>query len=140
LLPTLNALENVMLPRRYRRTKDPGGEARARRLLEEVDLGDRLEHRPGELSGGQAQRVAIARSLVNNPALVLGDEPTGEVDTETSDQLLDLMRRMNREHGVTFVIVTHDMDIAQRADRIIRLKDGKVASDEPIAARELALS
>ncbi len=135
LLPTLNALENVMLPLRYTK-KDPQGEARAKRLLTEVDLADRLTHKPAELSGGQSQRVAIARSLVNNPALVLGDEPTGEVDNETSDQLLDLMRRMNREHGVTFVIVTHDMDIAQRADRIIRLKDGKVASDEPIGARE----
>ena len=134
LLPTLTALENVMLPLRYRRERDPDGPARARRLLEEVDLGDRLEHRPGELSGGQAQRVAIARSMVNNPALVLGDEPTGEVDTETSSQLLDLMRRMNRERGVTFVIVTHDLDIAGRADRVIRLKDGRVASDDLVAA------
>lgn len=133
LLPTLTALENVMLPLRYRRVRDPEGPARARRLLEEVDLGDRLEHRPGELSGGQAQRVAIARSMINNPALVLGDEPTGEVDTETSTQLLDLMRRMNRERGVTFVIVTHDLDIAGRADRVIRLKDGRVASDDPVA-------
>jgi ABC-type lipoprotein export system ATPase subunit len=133
LLPTLNALENVMLPLRYRRTKDPDGPARARRLLDEVDLSDRLEHRPAELSGGQAQRVAIARSLVNNPALVLGDEPTGEVDSETSTQLIDLMRRMNREKGITFVIVTHDLEIAGRADRIIRLKDGRVASDEPVA-------
>ncbi|TMD04251.1 MAG: ABC transporter ATP-binding protein, partial [Chloroflexi bacterium] len=94
LLPTLNALENVMLPLRYAK-KDPQGPARARRLLDEVDLGDRVTHKPTELSGGQSQRVAIARSLVNNPALVLGDEPTGEVDSETSDQLLDLMRRMN---------------------------------------------
>ena len=132
LLPTLNAIENVMLPLRYRRGKDPEGRARALRLMEEVDLADRLEHRPGELSGGQAQRVAIARSMINNPALVLGDEPTGEVDSETSMQLLDLMRRMNQERGVTFVIVTHDMDVANRADRIIRLKDGKVASDERI--------
>jgi ABC-type lipoprotein export system ATPase subunit len=134
LLPTLNALENVMLPLRYRRTKDPDGAARALRLLDEVELSDRLEHLPAELSGGQAQRVAIARSLVNNPALVLGDEPTGEVDSETSRQLLDLMRRMNREKGVTFVIVTHDLEIAGRADRIIRLRDGRVASDEPVAS------
>jgi ABC-type lipoprotein export system ATPase subunit len=134
LLPTLTALENVMLPLRYRRTRDPEGRARALRLLDEVDLGDRIEHRPAELSGGQAQRVAIARSLINNPALVLGDEPTGEVDTETADQLIGLMRRMNRERGVTFVIVTHDLDIAGRTDRIIRLRDGKVASDEPVAA------
>jgi ABC-type lipoprotein export system ATPase subunit len=107
---------------------------RAMRLLEEVDLTDRVEHRPTELSGGQAQRVAIARSLINNPTLVLGDEPTGEVDSETSTQLIDLMRRMNRERGVTFVIVTHDMDIANRTDRIIRLKDGRVLSDERITA------
>ena len=140
LLPTLNAVENVMLPLRYRRGKDHDGKARALRLLDEVDLADRVEHRPSELSGGQAQRVAIARSLINNPALVLGDEPTGEVDSETSTQLLDLMRRMNRERGVTFVIVTHDMEIANRTDRIIRLKDGKVISDEQITASNGSLS
>jgi ABC-type lipoprotein export system ATPase subunit len=140
LLPTLNAIENVMLPLRYRRGKDPDGKARAMRLLEEVDLADRVEHKPSELSGGQAQRVAIARSLINNPALVLGDEPTGEVDSETSTQLIDLMRRMNRERGVTFVIVTHDMEIANRTDRIIRLKDGRVLSDEKIIASNGSLS
>ncbi|MDQ6918440.1 MAG: ABC transporter ATP-binding protein [Candidatus Dormibacteraeota bacterium] len=134
LLPTLNAIENVMLPLRYRRGRDPEGRARALRLLQEVDLADRVDHKPAELSGGQAQRVAIARSLINNPALVLGDEPTGEVDSETSTQLIDLMRRMNRERGVTFVIVTHDMEIAHRTDRIIRLKDGKVLSDDRITA------
>ena len=140
LLPTLNAVENVMLPLRYRRHKDPDGKARALQLLTEVDLADRVEHKPSELSGGQAQRVAIARSLINNPALVLGDEPTGEVDSETSTQLIDLMRRMNRERGVTFVIVTHDMEIANRTDRIIRLKDGKVISDERITANNGSLA
>ncbi|HEY8811562.1 MAG TPA: ABC transporter ATP-binding protein [Candidatus Dormibacteraeota bacterium] len=140
LLPTLNALENVMLPLRYRRGKDPDGKARALRLLEEVDLADRVDHKPSELSGGQAQRVAIARSLINDPALVLGDEPTGEVDSETSTQLIDLMRRMNRERGVTFVIVTHDMEIANRTDRIIRLKDGRVLSDERITASNGSLA
>ena len=136
LLPTLNAVENVMLPLRYLRHRDPNGRARAEKLLGEVDLSDRMDHKPSQLSGGQSQRVAIARSLINRPALVLGDEPTGEVDSETSQQLIDVMRRMNREMGVTFIIVTHDMDVAQRADRIIRLKDGKVASDELITARE----
>ena len=123
----------LMRGERYRRGKDPQGKARALQLLEAVDLADRMDHKPAELSGGQAQRVAIARSMINNPALVLGDEPTGEVDSETSMQLIDLMRKMNRERGVTFVIVTHDMEIAGRTDRMIRLKDGHVLSDERVS-------
>ncbi|MDQ6709603.1 MAG: ABC transporter ATP-binding protein [Candidatus Dormibacteraeota bacterium] len=128
LLPGLNAIENVMLPLRYQKSgKD--GKARAATLLEEVGLTERAHHRPDQMSGGEKQRVAIARSLINRPSLVLGDEPTGEVDSETSQQIISLMRRMNREHGVTFVIVTHDMDIAAQTDRVVRLKDGKVLSD-----------
>jgi ABC-type lipoprotein export system ATPase subunit len=138
LLPTMSALENVMLPLSYARK--PNGDRRwARQLLEEIGLGDRMHHRPDQLSGGQQQRVAIARSLVNRPSLVLGDEPTGAVDTETSDQLVDAMRRMNREHGVTFVLVTHDLDLAAATDRIIRLKDGKVVSDEVVAPEAVAV-
>ena len=128
LLPGLNAIENVMLPLRYHKNgKD--GKARAAALLDEVGLKDRMHHRPDQLSGGEKQRVAIARSLINRPSLVLGDEPTGEVDSETSQQIIGLMRRMNRERGVTFLIVTHDMDVSAQTDRVIRLKDGKVLSD-----------
>jgi ABC-type lipoprotein export system ATPase subunit len=132
LLPSLNVLENVMLPLRYTKSRVGDGRARALELLEAVGLEDRLKHRPDELSGGQQQRVAIARALVNRPAIVLGDEPTGSVDTQTSQELLGLMRWLNREEGVTFVIVTHDLDLASRADRMIGLKDGRVISDEPI--------
>jgi ABC-type lipoprotein export system ATPase subunit len=139
LLPGLNALQNVMLPLRYTKNgKD--GKARAASLLEEVGLKDRMHHRPDQLSGGEKQRVAIARSLINRPSLVLGDEPTGEVDSETSQQIVALMRRMNREHGVTFILVTHDTDVAAQTDRIIRLKDGKVLSDTRANAEQTYLA
>ena len=137
LLPALNVLENVMLPLRYARSNVRSGRARALELLSIVGLEQRARHRPDELSGGEQQRVAIARALVNKPSLVLGDEPTGAVDTQTSQELLALMRRVNREERVTFVIVTHDMDLANQTDRIIRLKDGKVVADEDLA-RDMA--
>ena len=136
LLPTLNIVENVMLPLRYTKSRVGDGKARAHDLLEQVGLADRLRHRPDELSGGEQQRVAIARSLINRPALVLADEPTGAVDSQTSMELLALMRRLNGEENVTFLIVTHDLELASRAGRMIRLKDGRVVSDERLEHRE----
>lgn len=128
LLSGLNVLENVMLPLRY--VKDHrDGRAHALELIERVGLSDRVKHRPAELSGGQAQRVAIARSMVNRPSLILLDEPTGAVDTETAQQLAGLLKQLNQEDGVTIVLVTHDVDIATKARREIRLKDGQVVSD-----------
>src|SRR6266702_2384848 len=131
LLSGLNVLENVMLPLRYvKNGKD--GKQRAVELIERVGLTDRIKHRPTELSGGQMQRVAIARSMVNRPSMILLDEPTGAVDTETAQQLVDLLKLLNRQEGVTLVLVTHDLDIAGQATRHIRLKDGKVVSDEKV--------
>ena len=134
LLSGLNVLENVMLPLRYARDGKKTGAHRAVELIDRVGLSDRVRHRPNELSGGQAQRVAIARSMVNSPTLILLDEPTGAVDTETARQLVDLLKRLNREEQVTIVIVTHDLDIAAQANRHIRLKDGKVLTDERVGA------
>src|ERR1700704_4711632 len=133
LLSGLNVLENVMLPLRYVKDGKKTGGPRAVELIERVGLGDRVRHRPTELSGGQAQRVAIARSMVNSPSLILLDEPTGAVDTETAQQLVDLLKRLNKEDQVTIVIVTHDLDIASQATRQIRLKDGKVLTDERVS-------
>jgi putative ABC transport system ATP-binding protein len=138
LLSGLNVLENVMLPLRY--VKDgKSGKPRAVELIERVGLSDRIRHRPTELSGGQAQRVAIARSMVNNPSLILLDEPTGAVDTETAQQLVDLLKRLNREDQVTIVIITHDLDVAAQANRQIRLKDGQVLTDERVHANGAGL-
>ena len=136
LLPSLNALDNVLLPLRYSGGDKKAARKRAEELFEVIELSDRMKHRPAQLSGGEQQRVAIARALINEPALVLGDEPTGEVDTETSQRLLALMRHMNRETGVTFIIVTHDLDLAAATDRVIRLKDGQVIGDERQVALE----
>jgi len=131
LLSGLNVYENVMLPQRY--VKDGAeGKQRALELIDRVGLSDRIKHKPSELSGGQMQRVAIARSMVNKPSLILLDEPTGAVDTETAQQLVDLLKRLNREDQVTIVLVTHDLDIAAQASRHIRLKDGRVLSDEKV--------
>lgn len=133
LLSGLNVLENVMLPLRYVKN-GKGGKERAAELLDRVGLSDRLKHRPAELSGGQMQRVAIARSMVNRPSLILLDEPTGAVDTETAQQLVDLLKRLNYEDKVTIVLVTHDLDVASQTKREIRLKDGRVLSDRPVEA------
>src|SRR5437016_1478232 len=135
LLSGLNVLENVTLPLRY--VKDgKAGKQRAIELIERVGLTDRIKHRPTELSGGQMQRVAIARSMVNSPSLILLDEPTGAVDTETAAQLVELLKRLNTEDQVTIVLVTHDTDIAGAARRQIRLKDGQVLTDERMGARD----
>ncbi len=130
LLPALSVLDNVLLPVRFGSVDDRQGRRRAAELLELVGLGARLHHRPDQLSGGQQQRVAIARALVNRPALVLGDEPTGAVDSQTAGELTGLMRTLNVEEGVSFVLVTHDLELAARTDRVVRLSDGEIVSDE----------
>ena len=131
LLPSLNVLQNVMLPLRYQRTRDDtAGRVRAEALLDSVGLTSRLRHRPAELSGGEQQRVAIARALVNRPAMLLADEPTGAVDSQTGAEIMGVMKRMNKHEGVTVVLVTHDQGLATDADRIVRLSDGRVVADD----------
>lgn len=129
LLPRASALHNVELPLIYNGTPAHERKERAIRALQAVELGERLYHRPNELSGGQRQRVAIARALVNNPSLILADEPTGNLDSATSNEIMTLFDELH-ERGNTIILVTHENDIAQHAHRVIRLLDGKIASDE----------
>jgi putative ABC transport system ATP-binding protein len=125
LVTTLTALENVMLPLRYARVPLRKRRAMATKALTQVGLGNRLNHKPNELSGGQQQRVAIARSIVNSPAIVFGDELTGELDSKMTTEIMDLIQKLNK-NGQTFVIVTHNPDVAERCKRIVYMKDGKV--------------
>ncbi len=129
LLPDFNALENVMMPLLISGIKSSEAREVARKVLDEVGLSDRMEHRPNQLSGGQNQRVAIARALVNKPSIVIGDEPTGNLDSKASDNIYELLRKLNREHNQTFILVTHDESMAAKTDRIIRLVDGRVAEN-----------
>jgi putative ABC transport system ATP-binding protein len=129
LLPRNNALENVMLPLIYSGIRKAQRKVLAEQTLNDVGLSDRMHHRPNELSGGQRQRVAIARALVNKPALLLADEPTGNLDSKISEEIMQLFAEIHRK-GNTLVMVTHEPDIARHAHRIIRLKDGEVESDE----------
>jgi putative ABC transport system ATP-binding protein len=138
LLPRTSALENVELPLVYD-ARTSGGPAarheRARRLLAAVGLGERVHHTPSQLSGGQQQRVAIARALVNDPELLLADEPTGNLDSRTSVEVMELLQRLNRERGITIALITHEHDIAEYAQRVITFRDGRVLSDQAVAAR-----
>jgi putative ABC transport system ATP-binding protein len=124
---TQTALENVMLPLVFSRMKPKDRKARAKECLEAVGLGDRLKHRPSQLSGGQRQRVAIARALAVKPSIILADEPTGNLDTARGDEIMQLMKDLNKQ-GITLVIITHDNAVAKMADRIVQIKDGKLVS------------
>jgi putative ABC transport system ATP-binding protein len=135
LIPTMNATDNVALAAEYAGASRGEAQRRAEELLELVGLGDRKRHLPSELSGGQQQRVAIARALVNGPAIVLGDEPTGDLDTATSDEIVALMRKINVETGTTFVLVTHNPEVAASCDRTISMRDGVVADNGLEACR-----
>ena len=134
LVPTLTALENVALAAEYAGVPGRAARSKAQAALEAVGLADRAEHRPMELSGGEQQRVAISRSLVNEPKLLMGDEPTGNLDTKRSEEILAMLRRLNRELGQTIILVTHDPEVGDACDRILRMRDGLVVGVEARAA------
>ena len=141
LLSRTTALDNVELPLLYRTTKGfrtSDRHKRALAALDAVNLGPRQHHMPNQLSGGQQQRVAIARALINEPSLILADEPTGNLDTRTSIEVMGIFQRLNRERGITVVLITHEMDIAEYGTRLIRFRDGRVVADQPVLHRRNA--
>jgi putative ABC transport system ATP-binding protein len=137
LLPRTSALENVELPLLYNGKPHSAGERhrKALGLLEAVGLGARAHHMPNQLSGGQQQRVAIARALVNDPEILLADEPTGNLDSRTSVEIMEILQRLNRDKGITIILITHEHDIAEYGHRVITFRDGRVVSDQPVATR-----
>ncbi len=132
LLPTLTALENVAVPLELQGVKN--AQSKAVTLLEKVGLGARVHHYPSQLSGGEQQRVALARAFSNTPEILFADEPTGELDEETGQKIIELLFDLNKEAGTTLVIITHDMDLARKTQRILRLKGGKIHRDEKVVA------
>jgi putative ABC transport system ATP-binding protein len=139
LLPVLAAVENVELPLLVSGVKAKEARQRAMDALEIVHLTEWATHKPAELSGGQRQRVTIARALVNNPAIVWGDEPTGDLDSQNAGEIMDLLSDLNKRNNQTFVLVTHDQGVAQRTERIIRMQDGQIKSDERLINREAGI-
>jgi len=136
LIPTLTAIENVELPMIFYNIPTNERKKRAEALLASLGLGDRLHHRPSELSGGEQQRVSIARALANNPEIILADEPTGNLDTKTGGKIMEEMVKVNREFGKTIVMVTHDPEVAHFGDRIIHIRDGKIENIENLRRKQ----
>lgn len=141
LLPRLSALKNVELPMMYRGVSSRERREMALKALGKVGLSDRVHHRPSELSGGQRQRVAIARALVNNPAILLADEPTGNLDSRSGEEIMAIFQQLNKEEGVTIILVTHEREIAQHSQRIVSFRDGMLVKDEvvltPLSAEDI---
>ncbi len=136
LLPRMNLLENVMLPLIYAGKPLKERREKAAAALEKVGLGDRLDHRPNEISGGQKQRVAIARAIVNNPAVILADEPTGNLDSKTTEDIIQIFQELNRD-GSTIIMVTHEPEVAEYTKKIVHLRDGKIGEEETITPKSL---